>query len=230
MTARILLLGPGLYLSGYEKLKPTLDRVKGLRFKVGTHEQITPRMDLVISFGYRRIIPPEFLSMPRLGTVIFHSSDLPRGRGWAPLYHALASGQRRHTVSMLFADAGIDTGPLIAKAHCRIDPAETLDSLRRKDDAMVAALLVRFLPRLLRGRSRGTPQRGRPTYHARRRPADSELDPRRTLASLLPKLRALDGRDYPAFVKAGGRTFELRLTPVEPDAKPGPIKITDYLR
>ena len=194
------------------------------------HRDIHPRHALVVSLGYRRIIPAECLAIPAMGTVVFHSSDLPKGRGWAPLYHALAGRQRRHTVSLFYASAGVDEGPLIAKAHCPISPTENLTSLRRTDDRLVMALLRRYLVRLARRRVPGRAQVGTPTFHRRRTPDDSRLDPARPLRELFFTLRALDNDRYPGFFTVAGEKFFVRLTPAQARNRPVRYRIVDSSR
>jgi methionyl-tRNA formyltransferase len=227
--ARVLFLGPGLYGSGYREIRETFRADRLVRVEVSDdHRDIRPRHALVVSLGYRRIIPAECLGVPAMGTVVFHSSDLPKGRGWAPLYHALAERRRRHTVSLFYASPGIDDGPLIAKAHCPISPTETLTSLRRKDDVLVLALLKRYLARLARRRVPGRRQVGTPTFHRRRTPDDSRVDAARPLRELFFTLRALDNDRYPGFFMVGGERFFVRITPAEDPVRAIHYRLVDF--
>ena len=226
--ACVLFLGPGLYGSGYREIRRMFRAHRHVRIEIGDdHGAIRPRHALVVSLGYRRIIPAECLDIPAMGTVVFHSSDLPKGRGWAPLYHALAERQRRHTVSLFYASPEIDGGPLIAKAHGPISPTDTLTSLRRKDDFLVMALLRRYLARLARRRVHGRPQVGTPTFHRRRTPDDSRVDPTRPLRELFFALRALDNDEYPGFFTVAGEQFFIRITPAAEPVRPIRYRIVD---
>jgi methionyl-tRNA formyltransferase len=63
------------------------------------------------------------------------------------------------------------------------------------------------------GRIRPTPQNPEiaPTYHRRRTPEDSRLDPHQSIASQFDLLRICDPDRYPAFFDFRGRRYRLRL-------------------
>ena len=58
------------------------------------------------------------------------------------------------------------------------------------------------------------PQQGEAS-HYRRRPADSELDPQRSLAEQFELLRVVDNARYPALFHWRGRRYELQVRPVQ---------------
>ena len=227
--SRVLFLGPGLYVSGYREIERLFRGHRRIEIEVSDdHRDIRTQHDLVVSLGYRRIIPADVLIMPAMGTIVLHSSDLPKGRGWAPLYHALAGKQRRHTVSMFYALEGVDDGPLIAKAHCPLYLTDTLASLRRKDDFLVTVLLKKYLPTLVRRRVPGCSQIGTPTFNRRRSPEDSRVPIDRPLRELFFALRALDNERYPGFFTVAGEKFHIRISPVGQRDRPVRYRIIDF--
>src|ERR1700761_422046 len=62
--------------------------------------------DLIILWSYRRIV--KNISQPN-NLIIFHSSDLPAGRGWAPIYHAIVENCSYYTISAILAAPKVDT-------------------------------------------------------------------------------------------------------------------------
>jgi methionyl-tRNA formyltransferase len=62
----------------------------------------------------------------------------------------------------------------------------------------------------------GLPQAGEPTWYARRRAADSRLDPDRTLAQQFDLLRVVDNDRYPAFFDLRGHRYRLRIDDAGP--------------
>ena len=60
------------------------------------------------------------------------------------------------------------------------------------------------------------PQQGDASHYRRRRAADSELDPQRSLAEQFNLLRVVDNQRYPAFVELRGRCYELQVRPIPP--------------
>ncbi len=75
------LLGKGLNAGTWSPLGLVLS-ANGIHYEVlSDHHQINGKQDLVISLGYDRVIPEEYINRPALGIIVFHSSDLPKGRG-----------------------------------------------------------------------------------------------------------------------------------------------------
>lgn len=54
-------------------------------------------------------------------------------------------------------------------------------------------------------------QFGEPIHYSRRRPADSQLDPERSLAEQFNLLRVGDDQSYPAFFHLGGRRYSVQI-------------------
>ena len=57
----------------------------------------------------------------------------------------------------------------------------------------------------------GVPQTGEPTFYARRRPADSQLDLDRPLREQFNLLRTVDSTSYPAWFELGNRRFSITI-------------------
>ena len=91
------------------------------------------------------------LDLPRYGTVNVHASLLPRWRGAAPIQAAIKAGDCESGATIMLLDAGLDTGPLLAKRALPLAPDETGQSLHDKLSQLGAELLVETLPRYLNG-------------------------------------------------------------------------------
>ncbi|GJQ13329.1 hypothetical protein GpartN1_g5120.t1 [Galdieria partita] len=71
--------------------------------------------DLAITAAYGKLLPPNFLSIPKYGVVNIHPSLLPKFRGAAPIQRALQQGVEETGVSILFTVTKMDAGPIIAQ-------------------------------------------------------------------------------------------------------------------
>ncbi len=107
--------------------------------------------DLHVVVAYGQILPQPLLDLPRFGTVNVHASLLPRWRGAAPIQAAIKAGDRESGATIMLLDAGLDTGPLLAKRALPLAPDETGQSLHDKLSQLGAELLVETLPRYLNG-------------------------------------------------------------------------------
>jgi methionyl-tRNA formyltransferase len=177
---------------------------------------------LIVLWNLHRVIKD---LPPTSNIVVFHSSDLPVGRGWAPIYHTLADGLEQHVISAIFAAPKVDCGEVIAKARFRVQPCHTAEIMREIDEEicilMAAAILEKFCGRDIVG----VPQIGEPTYYSRRTPADSEVDPQKSLIEILPHLRAC-GASHPAFFDWQGCRYYLDIKTAGTKSIPEDLLIT----
>ena len=180
------------------------------------HSDVDITCKLGILLGYDRIVGQETLDKAELGFVVFHSSDLPNMRGWAPIYNTMV--QNRPLVqSLLWVDKEVDAGNLIAKAHYPLEGNELEAEVRAIDDLLTETLFRSAIPKLLEGNIVGKPQpNGEETWCPRRKPDDSIISVDSTVAEIFDHIRALP-ENAPAFFEHKGRKYTLTLaadTPV----------------
>lgn len=82
--------------------------------------------DLVVSVRFSHIFPTTMLAVPRCGTLNLHPGDLPVYAGLFAPFHQLLDGRDRLGCTLHWVDAGIDTGPLVAKRFVDVDRARSL--------------------------------------------------------------------------------------------------------
>lgn len=98
--------------------------------------------DIMVVVAYGLIIPPNILSIPKLGCINVHVSILPRWRGAAPIQRAILAGDKTTGITIMQMNAGLDTGDILHTKEIKIEPKETSYSLFKKaEEAGVAALL-----------------------------------------------------------------------------------------
>jgi len=114
--------------------------------------------DLVAYAAYGQIIPQEFLDIPGLGCWNVHGSLLPAYRGAAPIQWAIINGDERTGVTIMLAEAGLDTGPVLAAEEMEIRPDDTYGSLAERMAGTGADLLVRTIAAWERGEVAPVPQ------------------------------------------------------------------------
>jgi len=133
--------------------------------------------DVLVVVAYGLIVPPEVLSLPRLGCLNIHASLLPRWRGAAPVERAILAGDRWTGVTIMQLDAGLDTGPMLLQRRLEILPSHTGGSLRGELASLGADALLEALAGLAGGTlaARAQPQEGA-TYAARIAKAEARID------------------------------------------------------
>jgi len=85
--------------------------------------------DLAILAFVTDIIPERLLNIPSMGTICYHPSLLPRHRGASGINWAVIQGETHTGLTILWADKGIDTGPILLQKEVDIGPDETTGSL-----------------------------------------------------------------------------------------------------
>ncbi|MBE0467790.1 MAG: methionyl-tRNA formyltransferase [Candidatus Desulforudis sp.] len=121
--------------------------------------------DVIVVVAYGRILPPGLLTIPRLGCVNVHASLLPRYRGAAPVHWAVINGEPETGVTTMLMDEGLDTGDILLQERLPIGPDDNMGLVHDRLARLGAALLVKTLDRLERGRLEPRPQDGtRATY------------------------------------------------------------------
>ena len=86
------------------------------------------RADLGVLAYVTVIVPERVISAPRLGTLCFHPSLLPRYRGGSAINWQIIRGERRGGLTVFWTDAGIDTGPILLQKEAAIGPDDTAGS------------------------------------------------------------------------------------------------------
>ncbi len=99
------------------------------------------KADLFVVVGFR-MLPEAVWKMPRLGTFNLHAALLPQYRGAAPINWAVINGENLTGVTTFMIDRQIDTGGIILRQECRIDPRDTAGTVHDKLMAIGADLVV----------------------------------------------------------------------------------------
>lgn len=156
--------------------------------------------------GCTRITPPKVLAFNKRNLAV-HESDLPSGRGFAPLSWQIIEGSNQIPIVLLELTEGVDEGPIIYKELMRFDGYELIDEIRACQGAASIRLCLRYLASTTP--PVGAKQVGEPSYFYRRTPKDSEINPNRSIAEQFNLLRTVDNDLYPAFFDIDGHRYTI---------------------
>jgi methionyl-tRNA formyltransferase len=116
-------------------------------------------VDLAIAPLLTRIIPAGELEEPIHGTLIFHPSPLPYGRGASAIKWAYRRGEPVTAATWFWANDGIDTGDICEQEIVRIDhDIRPRDFYERDVIPAMIRTLGRALDDIAHGRIRRVPQ------------------------------------------------------------------------
>ena len=99
------------------------------------------KADLFVVAAFR-MLPESVWSMPKLGTFNLHAALLPQYRGAAPINWAVINGERLTGVTTFMIDKDIDTGGIMLRQECRIEPDDTAGDIHDKLMPIGAQLVV----------------------------------------------------------------------------------------
>ena len=99
------------------------------------------KADLFVVVGFR-MLPEAVWKMPKLGTFNLHAALLPQYRGAAPINWAVINGENISGVTTFMIDQKIDTGGIILRSECRVEPTDTAGDLHDKLMELGSTLVV----------------------------------------------------------------------------------------
>jgi methionyl-tRNA formyltransferase len=83
-------------------------------------------VDLGIMAYVLQFAPDSFTQIPRLGTIQYHPSLLPKYRGPSSINWPIIRGDTRTGLTIFRPNEGLDEGPVVLQKECDIGPDETL--------------------------------------------------------------------------------------------------------
>jgi methionyl-tRNA formyltransferase len=138
---------------------------------------------VVVAYGL--ILPESVLSVPRLGCINVHASLLPKWRGAAPIQRAILAGDGQTGITIMQMDAGLDTGDMLQKVTCPINPGDTAETLHDKLAELGARALINTLPNLSTGTLQPEAQdETQASYAEKLQKSEAELDWQQTAEQL----------------------------------------------
>ena len=146
-------------------------------------------LDAAVVAAYGLILPQLMLAAPRLGCLNIHASLLPRWRGAAPIQAALLAGDAETGITIMRMDAGLDTGPMLARHTLPIGPRATASDLHDGLAAIGATAMLAVLADM----PAATVQPGDGvTYAAKLTRDDGRIDWTESATTLDRRVRALN--------------------------------------
>ncbi len=167
--------------------------------------------DLCVVMAYGQILRDSFIAIPRLGTVNFHTSILPKYRGASPIQTAVASGEIETGVSLMRIVRELDAGPVAAVSRVPIGPLDTALEVEARLALASADVFRKALPALANGTLAFVAQdAAAATFCRRLEKADGGLDFHIAARVLAARIRGLF--PWPACtITVGGQPLKIGL-------------------
>ena len=144
--------------------------------------------DILFILGYTRFLSSNFLRKNSLNLVV-HESDLPKGRGLAPVQWQLLKNKKRLPIKLFKVNQKIDTGDIYEHDYFFIKKSDLDNEIRFKQALATIKIIENFLRKYPRVKS--SKQKGKASYFKKRNPKDHKLDVNKSLKANFNLLRIL---------------------------------------
>ena len=128
-----------------------------LKNEEAQNELASLHADIMVVVAYGLLLPKAVLDTPKHGCINVHGSILPRWRGAAPIQRAIEAGDTTSGVTIMQMDVGLDTGDMLLKAQCDIEPNDTSAILHDKLCEIGPPALIKTLEHIANGQA--TPEK-----------------------------------------------------------------------
>ncbi|WP_033851663.1 methionyl-tRNA formyltransferase [Yersinia wautersii] len=199
---------------------------KSLRPEENQHLVADLKADIMVVVAYGLILPAAVLAMPRLGCINVHGSLLPRWRGAAPIQRSVWAGDEKTGITIMQMDIGLDTGAMLHKIECDIQPEDTSATLYDKLAQLGPQGLLITLQQLAAGTSLAEVQNEtQATYAEKLSKEEAKLDWTLSATQLERCIRAFNPWPVSYFIvdEQPIKVWQAQVLPAGEDAEPGTI-------
>ena len=208
MRITILTDNPGSWFIPYGRKLEAALRAAGHDTSYVSRKQAIETGDICFLLSCVRIVEQEYLTRSRHNIVV-HASDLPRGKGFAPLQWQILEGRQEIVVTLLEAVQAVDGGPYYFKSSLEFDGTELHDELRHSSGRRSSKCAwnsrkgaITLVP---------LPQKGEESFYPRRKESDDEMDIRKSILEQFNHLRIADNDRFPLYFRHLGQKYILKI-------------------
>jgi methionyl-tRNA formyltransferase len=181
--------------------------------------------DYIFSLYYRRMLPPEVLSLAKRGAYNMHGSLLPKYRGRAPVNWAVLHGETETGATLHEMVAKPDAGRIVDQESVPIGPDDTAAEVFARVSAAAESVMRRSIAPLVAGTARLRPNElAKGSYFGGRRPEDGRIDWTKRAREIHNLVRAV-APPYPGAFCDRLKVYRTQITERSaPGRAPGPYR------
>ncbi len=160
----------------------------------------------LISFG--KVLTKKQLLKSKFN-IVFHCSNLPKGRGSTPITWEILSNKNFLTLTTFDANEDLDTGEIIHKNKIYLNGSELLNEIHEKVYKAILKSSIKVLksyPNIKKYK-----QVGKPTYYNKRYKINNKVKINSTIKDIFNLLRVADNEKYPVHFNYKKQTYKLTI-------------------
>lgn len=156
------------------------------------------KADVGLSVGWRRLVREPVISLPPMGFINFHTSDLPKYRGFASTSWAILNGDDSIAITAHRMMPGqADQGDILLKERISITPETDIGSLFLRIQSIIPGMVHHLLDQLETGTIKPVPQNeAEAILSYPRHPSDGWIDWSKSAVEIDRLVRSI-ARPYP---------------------------------
>ena len=147
-------------------------------------------VDFFVVVAYGKIIPDEYLVLPKLAPVNVHTSLLPKYRGAAPIQWAIYNGERETGVTVMLINSKMDEGDILAVERIPIKLEDSVYDVEKRLIKYGVNVLIKTLIRFCQGKIKPVVQSGTVVYAPLIKKDDGRIDWKRDALEIYNQIRA----------------------------------------
>ena len=191
-----------------EKIRFSFKTNSKYKFFFSENYNKVKNFDLVFILGYTKILKKDFLKKNKLNLIV-HESNLPKGKGFAPVQWQILSNKVRIPICIIKADKKYDSGKIYIKSYFKIKKTDLYEEIREQQgnaSIKIIKSFLKFYPNIS-----GKTQKGKSTYFQKREKKHSEISINKSLKSQFNILRISNNQNWPAFFYFKGVKYILKI-------------------
>lgn len=166
--------------------------------------------DICFLLGFYELAANDVLKKNKHNLVV-HASDLPKGKGWAPLTWQILEGKNKIPVCLFEVNEKVDAGDIYLKSFIELSGQELCTEIRFKQAQNAFEMGLCFIDEYPAILSKKIKQTGEDSFYPRRTINSSELDINKSIKEQFNLLRIVDNEDYPAFFMHNNVKYILKI-------------------
>jgi len=148
--------------------------------------------DVIFCLGWSRLLKKAILSLPPLGVIGYHPSEIPKNRGRHPIIWSLVLGLKRTASSFFIMNENPDSGDIVSQTIIDINDDDDAKTLYDKLISVAKSQLIEITNNLDKLDSIKIPQnKSQTNFWRKRSKKDGEIDWRMSARSIHNLVRGL---------------------------------------
>jgi len=166
---------------------------------VTSYKKLLKNFDILIILSYYKIIPEKYLKFSKNNLVV-HESDLPKGKGFSPLYWQILNKKTKIIFSLFEATREMDAGKIYLKKEFYFPKHILFEEIKELQFKYAIELISWYLKKKKNNIFiNPSKQRGKNSFYRQRFAKDSQVNIKKSILEQINKFRIANNSDYPVF-------------------------------